>query len=81
PVWRAPDPHMDRCARDSWRAFSKGPAYQAPSLVHRMVTDENTKDAIIAEVQRFFLDRNITEEQAQKRLAGIARTLSRNRSD
>ncbi|MBP0598103.1 carbohydrate ABC transporter substrate-binding protein [Herbaspirillum sp. LeCh32-8] len=81
PVWRAPDPHMDRCARDSWRAFSKGQAYQAPSLVHRMATDETTKDAIIAEVQRFFLDRNVTEEQAQKRLAAIARTLSRNRND
>ncbi|OWY28482.1 ABC transporter substrate-binding protein [Herbaspirillum robiniae] len=81
PVWRAPDPHMDRCARDSWRAFSKGAAWLAPSLVHRMASDETTKDAIIAEVQRFFLDRNVTEEQAQKRLASIARTLTRNRND
>lgn len=81
PVWRAPDPHMDRCARDSWRAFSKGAAWQAPSLVHRMASDETTKDAIIAEVQRFFLDRQVTEEQAQKRLASIARALTRNRND
>lgn len=81
PVLRAADPHMDRCARDSWRAFSKGPAWQAPSLVHRMATDDTTKDAIVAEVQRFFLDRSISEEQTQKRLAAIARTLSRNRND
>ncbi|WP_288409902.1 ABC transporter substrate-binding protein [uncultured Herbaspirillum sp.] len=81
PVLRAPDPHMDRCARDSWRTFSKGPAYQAPSLVHRMTTDDTTKDAIVAEVQRFFLDRSISEEQAQKRLAAIARTVARNRND
>ncbi|KAF1046031.1 MAG: putative sugar-binding periplasmic protein [Herbaspirillum frisingense] len=81
PVLRAQDPHMDRCARDSWRAFSKGASYQAPSLVHRMATDETTKDAIVAEVQRFFIDRQITEEQTQKRLAAIARTLSRNRND
>lgn len=81
PVLRTPDPHMDRCARDSWRTFSKGPAFQAPSLVHRMATDDTTKDAIVAEVQRFFLDRTITEEQTQKRFAAIARTLSRNRND
>ena len=81
PVLRAADPHMDRCARDSWRAFSKGPAWQAPSLVHRMATDDTTKDAIVAEVQRFFLDRNLSEEQTQKRLAAIARTLARNRND
>jgi len=81
PVWRTPDPHMDLCARDSWQAFGKGAAYQAPSLVHRMAADETTKDAIIAEVQRFFLDRNVTEAQAQKRLASIARTLSRNRNE
>ncbi|MBB5390008.1 glucose/mannose transport system substrate-binding protein [Herbaspirillum sp. SJZ102] len=79
PVWRTADPHMDRCARDSWRAFSKGPAYQAPSLVHRMATDETTKDAIIAEVQRFFFDRQGSEEQAQRRLVSIARALSRGR--
>ncbi|WP_414735692.1 ABC transporter substrate-binding protein [Herbaspirillum chlorophenolicum] len=79
PVWRTADPHMDRCARDSWRAFSKGAAYQAPSLVHRMATDETTKDAIIAEVQRFFLDRQGSEEQAQRRLVSIARALSRSR--
>ncbi|MBO9536291.1 MAG: carbohydrate ABC transporter substrate-binding protein [Herbaspirillum sp.] len=79
PVWRTADPHMDRCTRDSWRAFGKGQSYQAPSLVHRMATDETTKDVIIAEVQRFFLDRQMGEEQAQRRLVSIARALSRGR--
>jgi len=79
PVWRTPDlSRMDRCAVNSWRVFSKGGAYQAPSLVHRMAADETTKDAIIAEVRRFFVDDRITVIDAQQRLASIARALSRN---
>jgi len=76
-VWRAPDlSRMDRCSLNSWRVFSKGAAYQAPSLVHRMATDETTKDAISAEVRRFFVDDQVKPEQAQRRLAAIARALS-----
>ncbi|MFC5473772.1 ABC transporter substrate-binding protein [Paraherbaspirillum soli] len=78
PVWRAPDlSRMDSCARASWSAFSKGNAAQAPSLVHRMATDEATKDAIVAEVQRYFMDDKMSESDTQRRLASIARTISK----
>lgn len=75
-VWRAPDlSRMDRCATNSWRTFSKGAAAQAPSLVHRMATDETTKDAISAEVRRFFTDERVSELETQQRLISIARAL------
>jgi len=78
-VWRMPDlSRMDRCSINSWRVFSKGAAYQAPSLVHRMAADDTTKDAIIAEVRRFFVDDQMTVIDAQRRLASIARALSHN---
>lgn len=78
PVWRSPDTSkMDGCSQNSWRVFSKGSAYLAPSLVHRMATDETTKDAIVAEVRRFFINDQISEAEAQRRLASIARALSR----
>ena len=75
PVWRYPDKtRMDSCSLASWRTFSKGSAFQAPSLVHRMATDETTKDAIVAEVRRYFMDDKITEADTQHRLAAIARS-------
>lgn len=78
PVWRSPDiSKMDSCSLNSWRTFSKGAAFQAPSLVHRMATDETTKDAIVAELRRFFVDDQIPEAEVQRRLASIARALSR----
>lgn len=74
-VWRSPNMStMDSCSLASWRSFSKGAAFQAPSLVHRMATDETTKDAIVAEVRRFFMDDNLTEIATQRRLAAIARS-------
>jgi glucose/mannose transport system substrate-binding protein len=42
-----------------------------------MATDETTKDAIVAELRRFFVDDQISEAEAQRRLASIARALSR----
>ncbi|SFA74829.1 glucose/mannose transport system substrate-binding protein [Collimonas sp. OK607] len=78
PVWRSPDlSKMDSCARASWNAFSKGSAFQAPSLVHRMAADETAKDAIVAEVHRYFMDDKMPESDIQRRLAGIARSLSK----
>ena len=78
PVWRAPDiSKMDSCSLNSWRTFSKGAAFQAPSLVHRMATDETTKDAMVAELRRFFVDDQIGEAEVQRKLASIARALSR----
>ena len=78
PVVRTPNlSKMDSCATASWRSFNQGVPFQVPSLVHRMATDETTKDAIIAEVRRYFMDDSITEADIQRRLSAIARTLSR----
>lgn len=74
PVRRDADPAaMDSCARQSWTTFARGAAVQAPSLVHRMALDEASRDAIIAEVHRFFLDDRVPPAQAQRRLAALFR--------
>lgn len=74
PVRRDADPaRMDSCARASWTIFAGGAAVQAPSLVHRMATDEASRDAIIAEVQRYFLDDAVPVAVAQRRLAALFR--------
>jgi glucose/mannose transport system substrate-binding protein len=77
PVLTAADvSKMDSCARNSAQVFALGINAQAPSLVHRMATDETTKDAIIAEVHAYFMDDKITAEDAQHRLGTIVRALS-----
>jgi glucose/mannose transport system substrate-binding protein len=74
PVRRDADPaRMDSCARASWNAFAKGAPAQAPSLVHRMAADEESRDAIIAEVHRYFADDRVTAAEVQRRLAAILR--------
>jgi glucose/mannose transport system substrate-binding protein len=74
PVRRDADPaHMDSCARASWTTFARGSAVQAPSLVHRMAVDEASRDAIIAEVHRYFLDDRAPVAVAQRRLAALFR--------
>jgi glucose/mannose transport system substrate-binding protein len=74
PVRRDADlARMDSCARASWTTFAKGAAVQAPSLVHRMASDEASRDAIIAEVQRFFLDDQVPVAAAQRRLGALFR--------
>ena len=74
PVRRDADPaRMDSCARASWSAFAQGAAVQAPSLVHRMATDEASRDAIIAEIHRYFLDDRTTPAEAQRRLGVLFR--------
>jgi len=74
PVRRDADPaRMDSCARASWTTFALGAAVQAPSLVHRMATDEASRDAIIAEIQRYFLDDRTTPAEAQRRLGVLFR--------
>lgn len=67
---------MDSCARSSWRGFARGAATQAPSLVHRMAADEESRDAIIAEIHRFYVDDSMTPAETQRRLAGLLRTLN-----
>ncbi|USX28726.1 ABC transporter substrate-binding protein [Oxalobacteraceae bacterium OTU3CINTB1] len=74
PVRRDADPaRMDGCARASWTIFAQGTAVQAPSLVHRMASDEASRDAIIAEVHRYFLDDRATPAEAQRRLGALFR--------
>jgi len=78
PVLRNPDlSKMDSWSRASWKLFSRGAAFQVPSLVHRMATDEMTKDAMIAVVHRFFMDDQISVSEAQRRLGAIARAMTR----
>ena len=77
PVRRDADPaRMDSCARDSWTTFARGAQVQAPSLVHRMAADEESRDAIIAEVHRYFIDDSVTGLETQRRLAAILRTFN-----
>ncbi|WP_293935062.1 ABC transporter substrate-binding protein [Iodobacter sp.] len=66
---------MDSCARSSWQTFAKGSTVQAPSLTHRMASDEALKDAIVAQVHRFFSDSQMPVSEAQRRMAGIVRAL------
>ena len=74
PVRRDADPaRMDSCARASWTTFAKGAAVQAPSLVHRMATDEVSRDAIIAELHRYFLDDHVGVAEVQRRLGALFR--------
>jgi glucose/mannose transport system substrate-binding protein len=74
PVRRDAEPaRMDSCARASWSTFAKGAAVQAPSLVHRMASDEASRDAIIAEIHRYFMDDRVPEAEAQRRLGALFR--------
>ncbi|MCH8618194.1 ABC transporter substrate-binding protein [Undibacterium sp. TS12] len=79
-VRRDADPaKMDSCARASWTTFAQGAAVQAPSLVHRMATDETSKDAIIAVIHRYFIDGNVSIAETQAKLAAMYRAFSSNR--
>lgn len=76
PVRRDLDPaRLPPCTRVSWSDFARGAATLAPSLVHRMATDETSKDAVIAELHRFFSDERIAPAEAQRRLAALYRVL------
>ncbi len=68
---------MDRCSKASWRAFSRGVAFQAPSLVHRMAADETFKDVVVAQIQTFYLDDKISVAETQQRLAAMVKALNR----
>ncbi len=75
-VRRDADPaRMDRCARDSWLLFGREPALRAPSLVHRMAAGEASKDAIVAELHRYFVDDTLPASEVQRRLAAMFRAL------
>jgi glucose/mannose transport system substrate-binding protein len=75
PVLRSPQlSKMDSCARASYKLFTSGAAARVPSLAHRMATDEIVRDAIVAEVHRFFLDDSIDVADTERRLGTIAHT-------
>ncbi len=67
---------LDSCAQNSWQTFAKGQLYQAPSLVHRMATEESSRDAIIAVIHRYFIDDRISIQETQKKIAAIFRNFS-----
>ncbi|MGL4995379.1 MAG: ABC transporter substrate-binding protein [Deefgea sp.] len=68
---------LDSCGKNSWRAFGRGAAYQAPSLVHRMAADDTFKEAIVKQIQAFYLDEKISVAETQQRLAAMVRALNR----
>ncbi|MFC7419895.1 ABC transporter substrate-binding protein [Iodobacter arcticus] len=72
---------MDSCSRSSWQTFVKGGMVQAPSLTHRMASDEALKDAIVAQVHRYFMDSQMPTSEAQRRMAGIVRALGAGEKD
>jgi glucose/mannose transport system substrate-binding protein len=76
PVRRDADvSRMDSCARASWTSFAQDPASQVASLTHRMATSDASRDAIMAEVHRYFVDDAVAPAEAQRRLAAIFRAL------
>jgi glucose/mannose transport system substrate-binding protein len=42
-----------------------------------MATDETSRDAIIGEVQRYFMDDTVTAQDTQRRLISVARILTK----
>ncbi|SMC18092.1 glucose/mannose transport system substrate-binding protein [Andreprevotia lacus DSM 23236] len=82
PVRRDADVNqMDSCARASWRTFNRGALVQAPSMTHRMASDEGLKDAIIAQLHRYFADEHIPASETQRRIAALARALGNRKSE
>ncbi|SFZ72343.1 ABC transporter substrate-binding protein [Chitinimonas taiwanensis] len=78
PVRRDINPaQLDACGRASWQTFARGSGVQAPSIVHRMATGETLKEAITAQVHRYFLDKRLSTAETQRKLAGYARALGR----
>jgi glucose/mannose transport system substrate-binding protein len=76
PVLRNPNfSKMDSCALASWKLFSRGSSVQVPSFSHRMATDEISRETIINELHRFFMDDDISVEDAQRRFVLMARIL------
>ncbi len=78
PVLRNPDiSKMDSCARASWKVFARGASAQVPSFSHWMATDATSRDAIIGEVRRYFMDDTVSTQETQRRLMSIARVLTK----
>jgi len=66
---------MDSCARASWQRFAQGETVQVPSVVHRMATDEVSRDALVAEIHRYFTNDKVSAQDVQRRMVAIFRAL------
>lgn len=81
PALKNPDlGKMDSCARSAWKVFSSSTSAQVPSFAHRMATDEISRDAMMDEIHRFFMDDQMTVGEAQKRMATMMRSLPKNKA-
>jgi glucose/mannose transport system substrate-binding protein len=69
--------NMDSCSRVSWKVFSRGKSAQVPSFTHRMATDETSRDTLITELHRYFMDDQITTLEEQSRFVSISRILTK----
>lgn len=67
---------FDSSGQNSWKTFAQGAAYQAPSLVHRMAGNDTFKDAIVKQIQAFYLDDKMSVAETQQRLAAMVRALN-----
>ena len=65
---------LDVCAKDSWDNFNNPKIIKVPSLAHRMVADEATKDAIAYTLWRSLTAEKINLKETQIRLATIIRS-------
>ncbi len=74
PVRRDIDPaNLDSCARQSWETFANPSSARTPSLAHRMVADENTKDAVAQALWHYLTQPQSDPQETQRRLARIMR--------
>lgn len=66
---------LDVCAKDSWETFNNPKSSKVPSLAHRMVVDEATKDAIAYTLWRSLTTDSHNLKETQIRLATIIRNV------
>lgn len=71
PVRRDIDPRaLDPCSLESWKTFADPKSTRVPSLAHRMVAGEATKDAVTQILWRF-ITLGIGIAETQNRLASV----------
>lgn len=73
PLKNADPLKMDSCARSSWKLFAQGGRNQVPSVIAGMTGDIAYRNALVAELNRYFNDNSVPVNQAQSRLAALSR--------
>jgi glucose/mannose transport system substrate-binding protein len=77
PVLRTVDLNaMDSCARASWNKLADPAATVVQSNVVGTIGGQVMRDALIAEIHRFFMDESIAVQDTQRRLAAVSRAIS-----